>query len=333
VPVAVTPMGKGTVNETLNNFIGVYAGKATQPDVRQCVESADLVLCIEPLKSDLNTMGFSWNIQQGCEIDIHANHVTMDSERFDDLHIKGVLDALINELSGWTWNDVTTMTGLTNGNAAMSASPAEESFPPEAITHEYLWPRIGSWLEPNDILLTETGTAYLGAWSAKLPENVSVISQVLWGSIGFTLPAAQGAALAARELGQNQRVILFEGDGSFQITGQEVSTMLRHKLPIIIFLIENDGYTIERYVHGMEAEYNDLQKWRYSEFPRAMGATEQTARSYRISSKAELEQLLADPTFRSDGLLHFVEMSMPWDDAPENLKLMTADAAKANKRR
>ncbi|KAH9835066.1 pyruvate decarboxylase [Teratosphaeria destructans] len=352
LPVAVMPMGKGVVNETLEGFIGVYAGQGSHPAVREFVERADLVLSIGALKTDINTMGFSSNIAQRDTIDLQAGYTMIDYARFDDLRLYWVLRALITELShggkladqhsddGYASNEEAHPVLQLNGtelrpdymSGVVSALPAEFSrtYTDDEITHEFFWPRIGSWLKPDDILLTETGTASFGAWVTKLPAGVTMISQVLWGSIGFTLPAAQGAAVAARELQQNQRVVLFEGDGSFQLTGQEVSTMLRHKLPVIIFLIENDGYTIERWVHGMEAGYNDVPKWDYANYPKTVGATHENCSSYKISCRKDLEGLLADPKFGREPRLYFVEMAMPKEDAPLGVKILAAAAQQIN---
>ncbi|KAF2765469.1 pyruvate decarboxylase [Teratosphaeria nubilosa] len=352
LPVAVMPMGKGVVNETLGNFIGVYAGQGSHPAVRQFVEQADLVLSIGAMRTDINTMGFSSKIAQCNTIDLQVGYTMIDYARFDDLRLYWVLKALITELSnsgkladqhsddGYVSNEEAHSVLQLNGtelrpdyeSGVVPELPADfaRTHTDNEITHEYFWPRISSWLKLNDILLTDTGTASFGAWGTKLPEGVTMISQVLWGSIGFTLPAAQGAAVAARELKQNQRVVLFEGDGSFQLTGQEVSTMLRHKLPVVIFLIENDGYTIERWVHGMEAEYNDVQKWDYANYPKTVGATDENCTSYKISCRKDLEGLLSDPKLGSEAKLYFVEMAMPKEDAPLGVKILAAAAQQIN---
>jgi pyruvate decarboxylase len=49
----------------------------------------------------------------------------------------------------------------------------------------------------------------------------------------------------------DRRVIAMIGDGSFQLTAQEVAQMIRRKLPIIIFLVNNHGYTIEIEIHDV----------------------------------------------------------------------------------
>lgn len=77
-------------------------------------------------------------------------------------------------------------------------------------------------------------------------------------------------------MGDNRRTILFVGDGSIQLTAQEIRTMIRHRLGrVTLFVICNEGYTIERFIHGVdEEEYNDVAEWRYQELAHAVGATE-----------------------------------------------------------
>jgi pyruvate decarboxylase len=95
------------------------------------------------------------------------------------------------------------------------------------ITQAWFWPRIGEFLVKDDIVVTETGTSNFGIWDTKFPPGVTALNQTLWGSIGWSVGACQGACLAARDLESNRRTILFVGDGSFQLTAQELSTMIR----------------------------------------------------------------------------------------------------------
>lgn len=126
------------------------------------------------------------------------------------------------------------------GGLAAQASPSVENEVQEnldnstTITQAWFWPRVGEFLIDNDIVVTETGTSNFGIWDTKFPNGVTALSQVLWGSIGWSVGACQGAALAARDAGSNRRTILFVGDGSFQLTAQEVSTMIRHGLKPIM---------------------------------------------------------------------------------------------------
>lgn len=210
--------------------------------------------------------------------------------------------------------------------------PHEEVKSPEpTIRQAWFWPRLGQWLQKNDVVITETGTANFGIWETRFPSDVTAISQVLWGSIGYATGSCQGAALAAKELGI-KRTILFTGDGSFQLTVQEVSTILRNKLNPIIFVICNSGYTIERFIHGWKDSYNDIQEWNYKALPEAFGAPKESYKVYRVESKREVEELFADEEFASGETkkLRFVELVMPWDDAPKALKSTAAAAARTN---
>jgi pyruvate decarboxylase len=98
------------------------------------------------------------------------------------------------------------------------------------ITQAWFWPRIGEFLSKDDIVITETGTANFGIWDTRFPPGVTALNQTLWGSIGWSVGACQGACLAAKDMGGNRRTLLFVGDGSFQLTAQELSTMIRRGL-------------------------------------------------------------------------------------------------------
>jgi pyruvate decarboxylase len=96
------------------------------------------------------------------------------------------------------------------------------------ITQSWIWKRIGDFVRPNDILIAESGTAQFGLPDAQLPANVIYLTQLYYGSIGYATPACFGAAVAQKELGTNGRIILVVGDGSLQLTVQEVGTMIKY---------------------------------------------------------------------------------------------------------
>ena len=102
------------------------------------------------------------------------------------------------------------------------------------ITQSWIWKRIGNFMRPNDILIAESGTAQFGLPDAQLPADVLYLTQLYFGSIGYATPACFGAAVAQRELGAGGRVILVVGDGSLQLTVQEVGTMIKCGLNNII---------------------------------------------------------------------------------------------------
>lgn len=225
LPTFVAPMGKGAVDETLPNYGGVYAGDGSNLGVRERVESSDLILSIGGIKSDFNTAGFTYKVSQLNTIDFHSDYVQVKYSNYPGVAMKPVLREVIKRM----------------GKLNVQAGPSPSNTIPQQITdekttditHAWFWPRIGQWLQEGDVVITETGTANFGIWETRFPKDVLAISQVLWGSIGYSVGALQGAALAAHETG-NRRSILFVGDGSFQLTAQEVSTIIRHGLKPIM---------------------------------------------------------------------------------------------------
>jgi indolepyruvate decarboxylase len=108
----------------------------------------------------------------------------------------------------------------------------------------------------------------MGLGFAFMPDEATFHNQSLWGSIGWATPAAFGAAIAAPD----RRVVLVTGEGSHQLTVQELGQLGRRGLKPIVFVLNNSGYLIERLLCKNPAiEYNDLAQWRYIELPHAFG--------------------------------------------------------------
>ena len=156
------------------------------------------------------------------------------------------------------------------------------------------------------MLLTDNGTSY-AIFGFRLPPKCTVVASVIWGSIGYSVGALLGTLTAAPE----RRHLLFIGDGSFQETAQELSTMLRHDCKPVIFLINNGGYTIERGYMGKSSDYNDIARWSYADLPKAF-RPDTTAQSFVVKTPADLERALSAPNDR----LVFIESIMDPHDAP-----------------
>ncbi|RFU73121.1 pyruvate decarboxylase [Trichoderma arundinaceum] len=323
LPVFVTPMGKGAVNEEHPTYGGVYAGDGSHPhQVKEIVESSDLILTIGALKSDFNTAGFSYRTSQLNTIDLHSDHCVVKYSTYPGVQMRGVLRQVIKKISASEIN--------VQPAPVVENEVTKNLDPTSTITQAWFWPRIGEFLQKKDIVITETGTANFGIWDTKFPSGVTALSQVLWGSIGWSVGACQGAALAAADDNSNRRTILFVGDGSFQLTAQELSTMIRLKLKPIIFVICNDGFTIERFIHGMEAEYNDIANWDFKALVDVFGGSS-TAKKFVVKSKEELENLLTDASFNAAECLQFVELYMPKEGTAGRWKTPAQKAKQAGR--
>ncbi|KAG7422018.1 Pyruvate decarboxylase [Fusarium oxysporum f. sp. rapae] len=176
--------------------------------------------------------------------------------------------------------------------------------------------------------MTETGTQSAGGRDFVLPGQTTLINSGVWLSIDYMLGSSQGVALAQRDLvaedmSRRGRTILFDGDGSFQMTAQELSTIIHKRLDMIIILITNDGYTIERLVHGKDAIYNDIAPWRYLEAPSCFGAPNDgsyVTMTARASTWGGLMEIISKDDSKYGSGLRMAEVIMERMDAPVILK-------------
>ena len=193
------------------------------------------------------------------------------------------------------------------------------------ITQDALWQRMSSWLRPHDTVLLANGTPLIGGREMNLPSPVQVIASGIWCSIGQMLPAAQGVAAARRDHNIPGRTILFEGDGSFQVTCQSISDIIRHRSDVTIVMCNNAGYTYERLLHGMDAEYNDVPAWRHVDAAKFFGAGDAQSDGYRtiattVNTWAQLEELLADGDYADGKGLTIIEVIMDPQDVPQSAR-------------
>ncbi|CCH46209.1 pyruvate decarboxylase [Wickerhamomyces ciferrii] len=309
-PTFVTPMGKGAVDEQHPRFGGVYVGTLSKPDVKAQVENADLVLSVGALLSDFNTGSFSYSYKTKNIVEFHSDHIKIRNATFPGVQFHSVLKKL-NEQIGPIVKDYKP---YPVPKVSLTTAPTAPETP---LTQEWLWTRISSWLREGDVVITETGTSAFGIVQSRFPTNTTGISQVLWGSIGYSVGAALGAVAAAEEVDREKRVLLFVGDGSLQLTVQEISTMIRWGLTPYIFVLNNAGYTIERLIHGEKASYNDVQPWDHLSLLKTFGAKDYE--SIRVSTTGEFDKLANDEAFSKNSKIRLVEIMLPVMDAPLNL--------------
>jgi indolepyruvate decarboxylase len=257
-PFATTSMEKGIIDESHPQFAGLYAGATSAEKTRQIVEGAEVVLDLGGVNfNDITTAGYSARLDTARFISVGLNDVRIGEQVFGGVRLADMLGELAKLRSPTT----------PYKRAPELASPVTGD-PSDKITMDALYPRYAAFIQPGDTVVLETGSSSIGFAPMMLADDVRVEAQVLWGSIGWATGAALGIALADR----NRRTILITGEGSHQLTANEVGSMGRFGANPIIFVLNNDGYLIERALEANpDWSYNDLSKWRYAELPRALG--------------------------------------------------------------
>lgn len=306
IPHATMLMGKGLFNETHAGFVGTYSGGASLPETRAAIEDADVIFCIGTCFTDTITAGFTHHIPQEKSIEIQPFAARVGKRWFSGINMQEAVNALIT-LS----RDFSAHWQIQPGRVMKSAS-ADNGH----LTQRHFWQTLEKYLQPHDILLGDQGTAAFGLADLTLPQGASLIVQPLWGSIGYTLPAAFGAQTSQPD----RRVVLVVGDGAAQLTIQELSSMLRDGLHPLILLLNNEGYTVERAIHGAEQRYNDISLWNWTQIPQALNLDCQ-AECWKVTNASQLNDALTRAA-RGDKLM-LLEVMLPKMDIPPLLKAVT----------
>ena len=336
-PTSTTPFGKGIVNEEYPNFYGIYAGIAGKEAYMPWAKGCDLVLKLGPLESDVNTFGFSTIPDPKTSVVFHRDFVEIEGTKYENLHIKSLLRKILSRLDKHKLPVYNPSMDLGSPRAELLALPRPGQ--DDVIDQATFWKRISTFFRSGDVVMVETGTPSVGCRDMVLPAHTSLITSCIWLSIGYMLPASQGAAIAQREMVSEGkrlagRTILIEGDGSLQMTAQSMSDMIRNRIDVTIFVINNDGYVIERWIHGMTAGYNDIQPWRYLEAANYFGAPKDDPTYPVFTRRAEtwgqLMDILAEPAMQSGKGFNMVEVMMDREDAPEVLKKLVQSTKRRN---
>lgn len=311
-PTWTTIFGKGLVNEDAPNVYGLYSAAFGDKPAQEYFESADLVLTFGPHYSDTNSFFFTAVPTNAAAITFKDSTVQIEDKVYRDLSPKTVLKKLLQVL-----DSSRTIQDIGPEKAVVSLSDIQSGDP---IAQKNFFRMMNPLFREGDIILTETGTAAYGGRGFKLPPKARLFGAVTWLSIGFMLPATLGAALARREqnkaTGAVGRTVLIIGDGSLQMTAQEISVMIKEKLDILIIIINNEGYTIERVIHGRKQAYNDVPFWRHLEALSYFGADEDHVAKSTFLAKTcgELQEILESEHVHSGHGVRMVEVSMGRED-------------------
>ncbi len=308
IPFATTIDGKSVLPERHPSFMGVYMGALSRDAVKSRVENSDALLTFGAMSTDINTGGFTAHLPEGNTIRANMEKVQIRNHYYDRV---------------WLGDFISALTEVVEHRSYRSSYPgrphdAKGDYTAEAdmlLRVPRFYERINRFIDKDMILLAETGDAIFAGSEIYIEEPENFLSQSYYLAIGYCLPATLGVCLAR----PGKRVLLLEGDGGFQMTVQELSTLLRHGCNPIIFLLNNDGYVTERLIH--DGPYNDIQQWNYHKLPDAFGGD---ALSFEVRTEEELEEALYTARGNPDRLV-FINLHLPRDEGSEALDRLSRE--------
>lgn len=318
IPFVTMLSSKSVLPELHPQFVGIYQGAWSRPAVRAQVEDSDCLLSLGAMMTDLDTGLFSINLDNRRMISMEDGQLRIGSHFYHQVLLGDFIKGL---------------TAAVQPRSYLASHPAEAYQPkrpfipnPQGVlTARRLYECLNYHLDDMMILLSEPGDAFCATPEFQIEEAENFIVQSYYCSIGYCTPAALGVSLAR----PGKRPVVLAGDGAFQMTAQELSTLIRERCPAIIVIVNNDGYLIERRLHK-DGPYNDIKMWNYAALPGIFDNGD-FALGILVTTEEELEQAMKTAVRETDKLV-FIEAKIPNRDCSLGLERLGESFLQAQKK-
>eukprot|EP00439_Symbiodinium_sp_Y106_P043470 s1018_g5.t1 len=260
LPFATTFDQKAGYLEHLPNCVGFYQGGVTPQPVKDATEGADILLTLGMPRTEFNLGFLTHDFKEDRMIELGHDTANVMGEEVHGVYLRQLVPLLAHKIS------------------PRAEEVFEDTFPftytkqrevPEnrPLTVDFMYPQLAHFVQEGDIVTGNTG-GYINMSRMRLKKGNTTVGPTNWASLGSVFPISIGMAFAAPE----RRIVCLDGDGSFQMTGTELCTLLRHNLNFLLIILNNAGYTAERAIHpDRDDSYNDIQVWNYHLLPHALG--------------------------------------------------------------
>lgn len=308
IPVASTILSKSVVDECNLLYMGVYEGAMGHESVREYVESSDCLILLGTFMTDVNLGMYTAHLDQNKTIYVTSERTSIRYHSYEDIKLEDFLQGLID-----------TQIQRHKPRNFPRPKPPEPFSAVEGrkMTVSRLFQGLNSFLADDSIVIADVGDALFGGSDLFLGCETDFISSAYYTSLGFAVPAAIGAQLAD----PGRRTVVIVGDGAFQMTGIELSTVAKYKQNPIVLLFNNAGYGTERPLQ--DGPFNDIHPWNYSQIPKIVGG----GKGFVINTEDEFEVALAESLEHKEGFSLLNIILDPYDISPA-LERLTSHLAK-----
>ncbi len=274
LPMCATLLGKSVVSEKHPLYLGLYEGAMGRESVRQYVEDSDCVILLGTFMTDINLGIFTANLDPGKCIYATSEKLRIRHHHFHDV----LLPDFVKGLAKAHFDVVKRPVPKIERN--------EEKFtlkPNAPLTVKRLFARMNEMLDERTVVVADVGDSLFAASDLTIYRHTEFISPAYYTSMGFSIPAAVGIQVANPDL----RPLVFVGDGAFQMTCLELSTAARHGFNPIVMVLNNKGYTTERFLQ--DGPFNDIPNWHYHRLPDLLGR----GWGFEVRTEGDLEKALS----------------------------------------
>lgn len=298
MPIATTILGKSVISESHPLFVGLYEGAMGHAEVTQFVEQADCLLMLGCFMSDINLGIFTAKLDPARCIDATSENLRIRHHHYSDVRLDDFLRGLFER-----------HLKVARVPVPPRSQPSAGSWVPQPnlpITTSRLFARLDRMLDDRMVVIADIGDSLFGAADLTMSRRTEFISPAYYTSMGFAVPAAVGAGMANAAL----RPLVVVGDGAFQMTGMELSTIARYQLNPIVVVLNNHGYTTERFL--LDGPFNNIHNWAYHKVPEVLG----TGLGLEVRTEEELDSALRTALAHTESFSVLNVHVDPYDKSP-----------------
>ncbi|MEK9656862.1 MAG: thiamine pyrophosphate-binding protein [bacterium] len=305
LPIFSTIMAKSVISEQHPLFCGVYQGHLADEEIADDLESCDCILSLGAWMSDVNLGIYSSKLNQKQLVEFNSDSLVIDGHCYDTVLLEDSLSLLSDYQPKTPVFESSFSKPLTSRGFV-----AEEGV---EMTTQRLFACLSQFIDGNYCVLCDVGDVLFSSLSMPMPERSQFLSPAYYTSMGFAVPAA----LAAGALYPNKRLLVLVGDGAFQMTGMELSTLQRFGMAPIVVVLNNQGYGTERPIQ--DGKFNDILNWDYHRLPELLGC----GQGFLVKDEARLVHALAMADISTDSFT-ILNVSVPKHDHSPLLKQLAA---------
>lgn len=274
IPMTATLLGKSVVSEKHPLYLGIYEGAMGNEAVTKYVESSDCVILLGTFMTDINLGIYTAHLDPAKCIYITSEKLRIRHHHFHDVLLKDFVQGLADQKMKICKRKIPKIKGRSQKKFKIK--------PDAPVTNRQLFGRINEVLDDAMVVVADVGDSLFAAADLSIYRHTEFLSPAYYTSMGFAIPAAIGVQVANREL----RPFVLVGDGAFQMTCLELSTAVRHGFNPIVIVLNNKGYTTERFLQ--EGPFNDILNWEYHRMPDLLGG----GWGFEVHTEGDLDKAL-----------------------------------------
>lgn len=310
IPIAATILGKSVISERHPRYVGLYEGGLGDPGVTEFVESSDLILLLGAFLSDINLGIYTANLDPNRCVYATSESLRISHHHYHNVDLKEFLVGL-NAVNPKTSKRNIPKSLRHHDQIDLDADPPGKG----ELSTSRMMAMLDRRLDGDTIVIADVGDSLFAATELTIHERGEFLSPAYYTSMGFSVPAALGAATARPD----HRIVVIVGDGAFQMTGQELSSLIRDGRSPIVIVLDNHGYGTERYLHAGDWKYNEIPTWRYGDLLKAYGH----GKAHLVKTESAFDDAL-QAAWDDRDQSHLIHAKLTEGDASNTLRQLAA---------